>query len=273
MTDEILRIEGLEITYPTKEGNRHKVINNLNLTIHEGETVGLVAKSGSGKSVLAWSIMGLVKHPGRIEKGKILYKGENLLVKDDKELRHLRGNEISLIVSNPKVHLNPLETIGFQLVRVCKAHNSFSREEVQEKVLDLLTMVGIQDPKRRLRAYPDELSGGMAQRVVIAMALANNPLLLIADDPTSGLDVTIQIQVLDQMRELIQTNRLATVLATQDLGIVAHYCHRVVVMHEGRIVEDSEVEEFFRRPKHTFSQALLEATTLGRDSVHQSNAS
>jgi ABC-type dipeptide/oligopeptide/nickel transport system ATPase component len=264
VSNEILRVENLEITYPTPEGGSKKVIRGIDLAISEGETVGLVGKSGSGKSVLAWSIMGLVRHPGHIERGKILYRGENLLEMKEEELRILRGNDISLIVSNPKVHLNPLETVGSQLARVIKAHKKVSKDKVQEQALHLLTIVGIPDPKRRLRAYPDELSGGMAQRVIIAMALANNPRLLIADDPTSGLDVTIQIQVLDLMKDLIRTNRLATLLATQDLGIVAHYCHRVAVLHEGKIIEFSEVDEYFRNPRHEFSRTLLEATTYGR---------
>jgi len=258
---EVLRAEGLSVTYRTPKGSV-RPLADFSLTIHEREVVGLVGDAGSGKSTAALALMGVVRPSGRIDSGRVLFDGEDLLKKNEDELRTLRGKDIGIIVQNPRGALNPMLRIGKQIGNVYRAHNDANRAAAAARAVEMLRMVGINDPERRVRAHAHELSGGMAQRALIAMALSSNPRLLIADQPTSGLDVTIQAQFLDEMWQTVQTTGSAILLITQDLGIVANYCDRVAVLHDGGIVEDKPVDEFFRDPEHAYSKSIM---TLQRE--------
>ena len=252
---EVLRAEGLKITYRTEDGPVSP-LTDFSLTIHTREVVGLVGDAGSGKSTAALALMGVVRPPGRIEAGRVEFAGENLLDKDEDALRDLRGNDIGIIVQNPRGALNPMLRVGTQIGNVYRAHNGVSKRVAAGRAVDMLRKVGINDPERRVESYAHELSGGMAQRALIAMALSSNPRLLIADEPTSGLDVTIQAQFLDEMWDTVQDTGSAILLVTQDLGIIANYCDRVVVLHDGTIVEDKPVTAFFANPEHPYSQKV-----------------
>jgi oligopeptide/dipeptide ABC transporter ATP-binding protein len=253
---EVLRVEGLSVTYRT-EGGPVSPLKDFSLVIREREVVGLVGDAGSGKSTAALALMGVVRPAGRIDSGKVIFEKEDLLTKDDEYLRKLRGNDIGIIVQNPRGALNPMLRVGNQISNVYRAHNSVSNSDASIRAIDMLRKVGINDPERRVDSYAHELSGGMAQRALIAMALSSNPRLLIADDPTSGLDVTIQAQFLDEMWGTVQETGSAILLVTQDLGIIANYCDRIVVLHEGRIVEEKPVQEFFKNPQHSYSRSIM----------------
>jgi ABC-type dipeptide/oligopeptide/nickel transport system ATPase component len=224
----------------------------------EGEALGVVGISGSGKSVLARSVMGLVRDPGRIVAGTVKLRGENIVGASQTRLTALWGKEMALILSSPKSRLNPLVAVGKQLANVIMAKQALGKKAARERAVDLLASVAIGDPSRVAGLLPHELSGGMAQRVVIAMALSNSPRLLVADEPTAGLDVTVQTQVLELMMRLVQDTRAALLLMTRDLGIVAHYVERVAVLSSGHIIEDRRVREFFNSPQHPESSRLLE---------------
>jgi oligopeptide/dipeptide ABC transporter ATP-binding protein len=219
--------------------------------------MGLVGESGCGKSVTSLSIMRLVASPGRIEGGEILFDGRDLLKLSGEEMRKLRGEQISMIFQQPTSSLNPVWDVGTQLGEVLEIHRRMSRKAARSRALELLRMVGIPDPERRLKAFPHEMSGGMAQRVMIAMALACEPDLLIADEPTTALDVTIQAQILDLMRELREQTGTAIILITHDLGVVAEMCDRVAVMYAGEIVEQTDVVSLFRDPRHPYTRGLI----------------
>ncbi len=221
--------------------------------------LGLVGESGCGKSVTSLSVMGLVASPGRIEAGQILFDGQDLRTFSSAQMRAIRGDRIAMIFQQPGSALNPLMDVGTQIGEVLEIHRKASRKEAQPRVLELMRMVGIPDPERRLRAYPHELSGGMAQRVMIAMALACEPELLIADEPTTALDVTIQAQILDLMRNLQRETGTAILLITHDLGVVAEMCDRVAVMYAGEIVEQADVRSLFRAPLHPYTRGLIGA--------------
>ncbi|MDJ1016735.1 MAG: ABC transporter ATP-binding protein [Paracoccaceae bacterium] len=253
---EVLRVEGLRVTYRTEDGDVSP-LTNFSLTIREHEVVGLVGDAGSGKSTAALALMGVVRPPGRIASGEVYFGGEDLLKKDEDEVRQLRGKDIGIIVQNPRGALNPMLRVGTQIGNVYRAHNQVGRGDAAARAVDMLRKVGINDPERRVAAYAHELSGGMAQRALIAMALSSNPRLLIADEPTSGLDVTIQAQFLDEMWDTVQETGSAILLITQDLGIIANYCDRVAVLHDGEIVEDKPVREFFANPEHAYSQSIM----------------
>lgn len=253
---EVLRAEGLRVTYYTEDGPVSP-LTDFSVSIREREVVGLVGDAGSGKSTAALALMGVVRPPGRIDAGRILFAGEDLLGKDEEALRELRGKDIGIIVQNPRGALNPMLRVGAQIGNVYRAHNKVSRNAAAGRAIDMLRKVGINDPERRVEAYAHELSGGMAQRALIAMALSSNPRLLIADEPTSGLDVTIQAQFLDEMWDTVQDTGSAILLVTQDLGVIANYCDRVVVLHDGRVVEDKSVAEFFANPEHPYSQKVM----------------
>ncbi|MBI2880524.1 MAG: ABC transporter ATP-binding protein [Candidatus Tectomicrobia bacterium] len=259
----LLEVDNLHVRFPTDTGGV-TVLKGVDLAVQSGERVGLVGESGSGKSVLAWSILGLLQPPGQVEAGSIRYRGVDLCQAPEEELQKLRGREIALIASNPRAHLNPVATVGEQLIHVFLAHQPLGRKEAAAKALQMLEAVGIPDPPRRMAAYPHQLSGGMAQRIVIALALACDPKLLIADAPTSGLDVTIQVQILDLIHELLQSKGLAALITTRDLGVVAHYCDKVAVLREGRVVEFAAVKDFFARPAHPYSKSLLGAGAFER---------
>lgn len=261
----LLEVKNLHVRFQT-EKRVISVLNGINLRIHAAERIGLVGESGSGKSVLAWSLLGLLPHSGRVVEGSIYYKNRNVDIcqAPEETLQSLRGSEIALIASNPRAHLNPVTTVGDQLVNVFLAHQSLQRTEATAKALEILEAMGIPDPPRRMAAYPHQLSGGMAQRIVIALALACDPKLLIADEPTSGLDVTIQVQILDLIHGLLLRKGLAALITTRDLGVVAHYCEKVAIIYRGQIVEFANVEDFFKNPKHPYSQTLLNAATFER---------
>jgi len=252
----LLEIEDLHVRFSTFEGELH-ALNGIDLVVREGEIVGLVGETGSGKSVLATAIMNAVARPGRVIAGRVHLEGCNLLELNEKQLRRIRGVRVSLIGTNPKSKLNPLLRVGRQIADVIRAQQAIPRTGALDRATELLKTVGINDPERRARAYPHELSGGMAQRVLIAMALAGSPRLLIADEATSGLDVTVQRQVLDLVREKVAERRSSALVITHDLGIVATYCHRVAIIYAGQVVEEADVGELFRNPRHPYTIGLL----------------
>jgi oligopeptide/dipeptide ABC transporter ATP-binding protein len=252
----VLEVEGLCVQFRTYEGEVH-ALNSVDLVIRESEIVGLVGETGSGKSVLSTAIMNAVRFPGHITGGSVRLDGRNLLEQDEAALRRIRGVAISLIGTNPRSKLNPLLHVGPQICDVIRAHQDISASASRAQAIGLLHTVGINDPERRSRAYPHELSGGMAQRVLIAMALAGSPRLLIADEATSGLDVTVQRQVLDLIRDKVVERRSSALVITHDLGIVAQYCHRVAIIYAGQVVEQADVGELFRNPRHPYTISLL----------------
>ncbi len=257
--DLLLAVRDLRTSYFTYEGEVHAV-NGVDLEIRRGEVLGLVGESGAGKSTVAWSIMNLVPHPGRVVTGRITYRDQELLRLDEETLREIRGKELALIVPNARNQLNPLVTVGAQLANAYRAHRPrASAREAREQAVAMMAAVGIPDPRRRASAYPHELSGGMAQRIVIGMALLHSPTLLIADEATFGLDVTIQAQVLETFRRLIAERHAAALLITRDLGIVAHYCDRAAVMYGGEIVEQADTARLFVDPLHPYTHLLLSA--------------
>ncbi|MEX2236158.1 MAG: ABC transporter ATP-binding protein [Dehalococcoidia bacterium] len=259
----LLEVQGLVTEFATFDGVRRPV-DGVDFVIQEGETVGLVGETGAGKTVLARSLIKHIKPPGQIVAGTVLYGGRDILQEDDRGIRAIRGKEIAWVGSNPRGALNPVQRVGDQLADVVQSHSSVKRSDAIARALGLMRMVGIPDPLRRMRAYPHELSGGMAQRVVIAMALANEPRLLMADEPTFGLDVTIQIQILDLIKDLVKRTSAAALLVTRDLAVVAHYCDTVFVMQKGKIVEKAPVREFFSGAQHPHSLALLKAAFAAR---------
>lgn len=257
----ILEIKNLKTHFFTEAG-AVKAVDSVDLVVKRGEVLGLVGESGCGKSVTSLSIMRLVSQPGRIVAGEIIFDDEDLLKLPEKRMVNIRGNRISMIFQQPQSSLNPVFRIGDQLSEAISLHQDVSKEEAHERGIELLRMVGIPEPKSRARAYPHELSGGMAQRVMIAMALACVPELLIADEPTTALDVTIQAQILDLMRNLKSKMDTAIILITHDLGVVAEMCDRVNVMYAGRIVEEAGVVELFKTPKHPYTAALIGSTPV-----------
>ena len=252
----LLEIRGLRTSFATRDGSV-KAVDGIDFHVDRGEIMGLVGESGCGKSVTALSIMRLVAKPGRIDSGEIMFDGQNLLTLSDESMRKVRGNRISMIFQQPTSSLNPVWDVGRQIEEVLRIHRGMKGTAAEARALELLRMVGIPDPERRLKAYPHEMSGGMAQRVMIAMALACEPELLIADEPTTALDVTIQAQILDLIRNLRDETGTAIILVTHDLGVVAEMCDRVAVMYAGEIVEQSDVATLFREPRHPYTQGLI----------------
>jgi oligopeptide/dipeptide ABC transporter ATP-binding protein len=252
----ILEARDLCIAY----GRAPPVIDGLDITIRQGEVVGLLGESGCGKSTAAYAMLGLARPPGRITRGRLGFEGRDLLSLPPEALRAIRGRDIGLIVQNPRAALNPMLRVGRQIGNVWRAHQGGREEAARARAIEMLRLVGINDPERRVESYAHELSGGMAQRVLIAMALSSAPKLLIADEPTSGLDVTIQAQLLDQMWQATRSTGSAVLLVTQETGIIANYCDRVLVMHGGRIVEDIATRRFFAAPSHPASRAILAVT-------------
>ncbi len=257
MTDEsLLRIEHLTTVFDTRAGAL-AAVDDVSFEIRAGETLGLVGESGSGKSVTALSIMRLVQAPGRIAGGRILFKGRDLLTLDERRMREVRGAEISLIFQEPMTALNPVFTIGDQVAETLLVHGRASRRDARAQAIQLLEAVRIPDAPSRIRDYPHQLSGGLRQRVLIAMALACRPALVVADEPTTALDVTIQAQILDLLRDLKKAFNLSLLLVTHDLGVVAETADRVAVMYAGRIVETGPVRAIFRTPQHPYTRGLL----------------
>ncbi len=256
--ETLLKMQDLTVSFETSEGVIHAV-NGVSLRVGKGETVGLVGESGCGKSVTALSVLRLLPTPpARIEQGRIFFKDKNLLTLPEEKMRALRGRYISMVFQDPMTSLNPVFRVGFQIREILQTHfPDLDRPEIRKRVIDLLEMVGIPSPKHRLNAYPHELSGGLRQRVMIAMALACNPELMIADEPTTALDVTIQAQILDLIKELQERLGMSVLLITHDLGIVAQTTQRVVVMYAGLAMEEAPTSELFKSPLHPYTQGLL----------------
>lgn len=256
--DVLLQVEGLKTYFYTEDGVV-RAINGVSFTINRGEVLGLVGESGSGKSVTSLSIMRLLPASGKTVEGQVNFQGLNLVELEEDKLLKLRGNEMAMIFQQPTSCLNPVFRIGDQIAEVLIAHDNVSKDAAAGKAIDLLKMVGIADAERRARAYPHEISGGQAQRVMIAMAMASRPKLLIADEPTTALDVTIQAQILDLMRKMRTETGAAILLITHDMGVIAEMCDKVAVMYAGQIVEHTEVVALFDKPLHPYAEGLLEA--------------
>ena len=252
----LLEVKGLRTSFYTRDGVV-RAVDGIDFHVDRGEIMGLVGESGCGKSVTSLSIMRLVANPGRIEAGQVVFDGQDLLKLSPDAMRRIRGDRISMIFQQPQSSLNPVWDVGKQIAEVLEIHRGMRKGAARDRALELLRMVGIPDPARRLKAFPHEMSGGMAQRVMIAMALACEPELLIADEPTTALDVTIQAQILDLMRNLRDETGTAIILITHDLGVVAEMCDRVAVMYAGEIVEQSDVTSLFRRPAHPYTRGLI----------------
>ena len=259
MTDALLSVNKLKTYFYTSEGVV-PAVDDVTFHINKGETLGLVGESGCGKSVTSLSILRLVPDPpGKIISGEILFENEDLLKKSEEEIRGIRGRKISMIFQEVMTSLNPVLKIGMQLSEAIELHQGLPRREAMDKAVEMLNMVGVSVPERRIDEYPYQLSGGMRQRVMIAMALVCRPQLLIADEPTTALDVTIQAQVIKLMKELKKKFGAAILLITHDLGVVAEMAERVIVMYAGKIVEEASVSDLFRDPKHPYTMGLLES--------------
>jgi oligopeptide/dipeptide ABC transporter ATP-binding protein len=254
----LLEVTNLETHFPTRAG-LVKAVNDVSFYVDEGELVALVGESGCGKSITALSVMRLISSPGKIVGGSIKFKGEELLTATNERMREIRGDDISMIFQDPMTSLNPVYTVGEQIAEALRLHRNLNKKDAWDAAIEAMKEVAIPSPERRVSDYPHQLSGGMRQRVMIAMALACNPELLIADEPTTALDVTIQAQILELLDELRKTRKLAVLLITHDLGVVAEVADRVCVMYTGKIVEESGVDEIFERPKHPYTQGLLKS--------------
>ncbi len=259
MSEKLVDIRNLRTHFYTEDGVV-PAVDGVNLFIKRGETLGVVGESGCGKSVTSLSIMRLIPNPpGRIVEGEILFEGEDIVKKSESEMRKIRGNDISMIFQEPMTSLNPVYTIGDQIAEAVELHQGLTHKEAIDKSVEMLRLVGIPLPERRVKEYPHQLSGGMRQRVMIAMALSCNPKLLIADEPTTALDVTIQAQILELMKKLKKELGMAIMLITHDLGVVAEMAERVVVMYGGKVVEEGDVVSIFKAPLHPYTEGLLKS--------------
>jgi oligopeptide/dipeptide ABC transporter ATP-binding protein len=258
VTDELLRVEGLTTEFRTLDGVV-TAVEGVSFSIPRGSTMGLVGESGCGKTVTALSIMRLVEHPGRIAAGRVLFEGQDLLGLEAEEVRQVRGRDIGMVFQEPMTSLNPVYTIGEQVAETIRHHLHLDRARARRRAVEMLDLVRIPDPARRLEDYPHQLSGGMRQRVMIAIALCCVPKLVIADEPTTALDVTIQAQILDLLRDLQRELRTSVLLITHDLGVVADLCSDVAVMYAGQVVEQGSVRDLFRSPQHPYSEGLLKS--------------
>ncbi len=256
--EALLEVKNLRTSFFTGDGVVHAV-DNVSFNVRRGEAVALVGESGCGKSVTAMSIMRLVATPGRITGGEIRFKGRNLADIPEKEMRNVRGNDIAMVFQEPMTSLNPVFKIGWQVAEAIRIHRKVGKKEAWKQAGEMLELVSIPDPVKRLDDYPHQLSGGMRQRVMIAMALSCDPELLIADEPTTALDVTIQAQIMELLAGLQKRLGLAILLITHDLGVVAEFCERVVVMYTGRVVEEAPVRELFANPAHPYTRGLLKS--------------
>ena len=263
---DLLEVENLSVAFRTR-GGLVRALENVSFSIARGETVALVGESGSGKSVTAYAAMGILDPAGQVTGGRIRFDGIDLTAAGRAEIEDLRGREMSMIFQNPRAALNPIRRVGTQIADVLLRHGNVRRADAPAEAVRLLAQVGIPDPARRARAYPFELSGGMCQRVMIAIALACKPRLLIADEPTTGLDVTTQAAIMRLVRELSAERRMATLLITHDLGMAREYCDRIAVMHAGHIVEVGPTEALFAAPRHPYTERLIAATPVGAASL------
>jgi len=255
----ILEVDDLEVAYHVYGAAPVRALKGVSFRIAPGEILGVVGESGAGKTTLSRAIMGVVPAPGRIERGRISFLGTNLIELEDVELTARRGRDLSMIVANPRGELNPLLPIAKQIANVAQVHLGVAPPRAREMALDMLRSVAIPDPERRMRAYPHELSGGMAQRVVIAIALLCKPKFVISDDATSGLDVTVQAQILELLRTLVREKGTSMLYITRDTGVAANFCDRIAIMHQGEIVEEAPTGDFFAGPEHPYSNLLLAA--------------
>jgi len=253
---KILQVKNLK-TYFFTENGIVKAVDGVDFEIYQGETLGLVGESGCGKSVTAFSIVKLLDYPGKIVDGQVFFRGEDLLKKNEKQMRQIRGKDISLIFQEPMTSLNPVFTIGFQVTEALKVHYKINKQKAQKKAVQLLEKVGIPIPEQRINEYPHQLSGGMRQRAMIAMALACDPVLLIADEPTTSLDVTIQAQILELMKKLLKEFNSSLIMITHDLGVIAEVADRIAVMYAGKIVEYTDTRSIFYNPLHPYTYGLL----------------
>ena len=258
MSEKLLEIKDERLSFFTPAGEV-KALNGVSFSMEEGEVLGIVGESGSGKSVTAYSIMGLTAYPGKLVGGTVHFNGHEIEKMTEKEFRKIRGNEVSIIFQDPMTSLNPVYTIGNQIVEVILLHTNKTKKEAYERAKELLELVGINEPTKRLKQYPHELSGGMRQRVMIAIALACEPKLLIADEPTTALDVTIQAQILELMQELRKKLCMSIIMITHDLGVVASMCEKIAVMYAGHIVEYGTADEIFYNPSHEYTKGLIKS--------------
>jgi oligopeptide/dipeptide ABC transporter ATP-binding protein len=257
MGDVLLEVRNLKTHFYTEDGVV-PAVDGVSFSLNRGETIGIVGESGSGKSVTSLSVMRLVPYPpGKITGGEIIFEGENLLDKTDEEMRRIRGNEISMIFQEPMTSLNPVFTVGDQIMEAIILHQNVGQRQARDKAIEMLQLVGIPSPERRIDDYPHQMSGGMRQRVMIAMALSCNPKLLIADEPTTALDVTIQAQILDLMMDIKKEFGTSIMLITHDLGVIAETVDKVVVMYAGKIVESADVISIFKKPAHPYTEGLI----------------
>jgi peptide/nickel transport system ATP-binding protein len=252
----LLEVSDLRVQFATEDGVVHAV-DGVSLSLEEGRTLGIVGESGSGKSVTGLTLMGLTRARNATLSGQVLFDGDNILAMDDQRLRSLRGNDVAMIFQDPLSSLHPFYTVGKQLVEAYRTHHGAGKRESRDRAAEMLEMVGIPDPRGRLDAYPHEFSGGMRQRAMIAMALINQPRLLIADEPTTALDVTVQAQILEVMQSLQQELRMAVIMITHDLGVVAELADHVAVMYAGRVVERADTQTIFDAPQHPYTWGLL----------------
>lgn len=261
----ILEVKGLKTYFNTVDGVV-QAVDDVSFSVRQGEIFGLVGESGCGKSVTSLSILRLVDNPGKIVAGEIIFDGQDLLKLSTTEMVHMRGQRISMIFQQPQTSLNPVFQVGSQVAEVLEVHQKLSHEEASKKAIELLHLVGLPDPEKRSHSFPHEMSGGQAQRVMIAMALALGPQLLIADEPSTALDVTIQAQILDLMQDLVDRLGTSVILITHDLGVIAEMADRVAVMYAGQIVEQADVHELFENPLHPYTQGLIGSIPiLGRE--------
>ena len=258
-TDTLLDVRDLSISFDTPDG-RARAVDRVSFSLRPGETLGLVGESGCGKTVTALALMRLIQSPpGRIDEGEILFKGRDLLKIPEREMQKIRGNEISMVFQEPMTSLNPVFTCGYQVEEAVLLHQKVGKREAAERTIEMLTLVRIPDPRRVAKSYPHQLSGGMRQRVMIAMALSCNPSLLVADEPTTALDVTIQAQILDLLQLLQEEMGMAVLMITHDLGVIAETCRRVVVMYAGKVMEIASVNDLFHNARHPYTLGLRES--------------
>jgi len=257
-SNSLLELRNVSVSFFTPLGEV-KAVNNVSYKLEKSSVLGIVGESGSGKSVSAYSIMGLIDKPGKITNGEVFFEGKDLLKVSASELRAIRGDQISMIFQDPMTSLNPVYTVGMQIREALSAHHKTTKNKATDRVVELLDLVGINDPRKRIKQYPHELSGGMRQRIMIAMALAGDPKVLIADEPTTALDVTIQAQILELIKDIQKKIQMAVILITHDFGIVADLADDIIVMYGGGIIESGSVYDIFKNPKHPYTKGLLKS--------------